>query len=307
MQSASIVTELGPAPSWLNESYHDIPMRDGYMSNIKTHRPSSGPAGPLIVLAFGGGFLGGDNDQLTGFSRAFVQLFGATVVNINYRLAPEHPFPTSQLDGIDSMKWIAENASDALLHADPSQGFIMGGLSAGATLTAALTRKFQEEKLAHPLTGQWIAIGQMMDDKSCPAKFKQHYLSREQNADGPGLNKAFLDLIYRKTQWDEHHELGNAVNSKAPISDQPKTFIQTDGLDPLRDDGLIYEEMLKEAGVPTRIGLYPGTPHGSIMGARTTAVGIKENVDAVNGVAWLLGKDQVSATEALQALQIKPL
>ncbi|KAK3707650.1 hypothetical protein LTR37_011998 [Vermiconidia calcicola] len=129
------LARLGPAPAWLSESYHDIPMRDGYMSSIKVQKPSNGPAGPLVVLCFGGGFIAGDSDQQSQKARALAKLFGATVVNINSRLAPEHKFPQSQYDAIDSVKWIAENASRDLLAADPSKGFIMGGISAGAILT----------------------------------------------------------------------------------------------------------------------------------------------------------------------------
>ena len=110
-------------------------MRDGYMSSIKVQKPSNGPAGPLVVLCFGGGFIAGDSDQQSQKARALAKLFGATVVNINSRLAPEHKFPQSQYDAIDSVKWIAENASRDLLAADPSKGFIMGGISAGAILT----------------------------------------------------------------------------------------------------------------------------------------------------------------------------
>lgn len=60
-------------------------MRDGYMSSIKISKPSSGPAGPLIVLLFGGGFVAGDKDQLTELARTAVQLWGATAACISYR------------------------------------------------------------------------------------------------------------------------------------------------------------------------------------------------------------------------------
>lgn len=78
-------------------------------------------------------------------------------MGISYRHAPEHTGSQQAYDAWDSMKWIAENATGDLINADPSKGFVMGGLSAGACLTVVLSRKFQEEKLAHPLTGQWLA------------------------------------------------------------------------------------------------------------------------------------------------------
>ena len=70
-----------------------FPVRDGFSSSLKIHKPAKG-GGPLIVLAFGGGFLGGDNDQLSEYARALVQLFGATVVNISYRVGPRGEVPS---------------------------------------------------------------------------------------------------------------------------------------------------------------------------------------------------------------------
>ena len=63
----------------------------------------------------------------------------------------------SQYDTWDSLKWIADNATGTVLGADPSKGFIVGGISAGACLSAVFSRKLQGEPLAHPLTGQWLA------------------------------------------------------------------------------------------------------------------------------------------------------
>lgn len=85
------------------ESHKEIPMRDGFMSSLKIQRPPDGSkAGPLIVLLFGGGFVGGTNEQFSKFGRVLANLFGATVVSIAYRLGPEWKFPYSQHDTQDS-------------------------------------------------------------------------------------------------------------------------------------------------------------------------------------------------------------
>lgn len=101
---APMLAKLGPSPANVSETTHDIPMRDGFSSTLRIQRPSFGSPGPLIVLCFGGGFVGGSNKQFTGEARALVQLFGATVVSIAYRLAPEYKFPYSQYDAWDSCK-----------------------------------------------------------------------------------------------------------------------------------------------------------------------------------------------------------
>jgi acetyl esterase/lipase len=103
------------------------------------------------------GFIGGNNDQFANIGRALVKLFNATVASISYRHAPEFKKSQQAYDTWDNMKWIADNATGDILKADPSKGFLMGGMSAGACLTIVLSRKFQEEKLSHPLTGQWLA------------------------------------------------------------------------------------------------------------------------------------------------------
>src|ERR1700761_1826498 len=180
---------LGPAESAITEEYKDIPMRDGFASSIKIHKPSQPPASgsPLIVFCFGGGFISGSSDSGTPYARAFVRLFGAVVVNISYRLAPENKFPISWYDAIDSAKGIAEHAKE--LGSDPTKGFIIGGVSAGGTyagalsgfvgieplmypsplgnLTANLTLASITEKFAHPVTGQWLN-GQYFKEQQQP-------------------------------------------------------------------------------------------------------------------------------------------
>ncbi|KAG9956007.1 lipase/esterase, partial [Aureobasidium melanogenum] len=120
---------LGPAAPHVEESFQNITMRDGFESQIKIHKPTGKTGGPLIVLVFGGGFVVGDNQQLTPYSRGLARAFDAVVVNTAYRLAPENKFPTAAHDTEDTLLWIAKNAES--LGADPSKGFILGGVSAG--------------------------------------------------------------------------------------------------------------------------------------------------------------------------------
>ena len=102
-----------PALPSSEEFYHSTPMRDGFSSAMKILKPAAGSSpGPLIVLCFGGGFVGGTMEQLSKIARALRTLFGATVVSISYRLAPEWKFPFAQHDTWDSLKWIAENATN---------------------------------------------------------------------------------------------------------------------------------------------------------------------------------------------------
>ncbi len=303
--TAQVIQHIGKPPSGTTETYHDIAMRDGYMSSIKIHRPAEDIEGPLIVLIFGGGFIAGNNDQSTPTARALVGLFNATVVNIDYRLSPEHKFPQAQLDAIDSLKWIAENAKGTLLSADPEKGFIIGGSSAGGCIAACLSRKFQEEKLAHPLTGQWLNIPITMSFESCPMEYRDKYISMQQNANAPVLPAKAIEMMIAQSGFDKTSDLGCAALSKTPISGQPRTYMQVCGMDPLRDDGLLYEEMLKQAGVPTKIDFYPGCPHGHIMLMAGSPLGNQANMDTLLGIGWLLGID-IPEDKATMAIGLRP-
>lgn len=220
-------------------------MRDGSTSSLKVFRPSDGAPGPLLVLCFGGGFIAGDNDQMTETARISVQLFGATVVNISYRVAPEFTFPVQQLDSWDSLEWIANNATGDVLAANPLKGFVLGGVSSGASITAALSRMVQEHKLAYPLTGtssntavspmwklyrvdisfrqgQWLAVPSLMDEQSCPQEYRKSWISHDQNAIGHSLDRETRAVMRDAAAWDSTSELRFAAVSKTRISEQPR-------------------------------------------------------------------------------------
>ena len=292
---------IGPPEGPITEEYKDIPMRDGFQSSIKIHKPTQPQANgsPLIIFCFGGGFISGDNDAGTAFARAWVRLFGAVVVSISYRLAPEYKFPISQYDGIDSAKWLAEHASE--LGADPTKGFIVGGISAGGQLTAVITNASFTEGFKYPITGQWLCVPSVMDEVTVPEKYEKYFLAMKQNTDVPILPASALDALKVHVEWDEKSPLRYPILSEVPLSKLPPAYLQADGLDPLRDDALIYEEMLKEAGVKTRIDFYPGCPHAHFALMPGIEVSNKGVADIMVGMGWLLGKE-VSPETGMKAM-----
>ncbi|KAI7267975.1 lipase/esterase [Hortaea werneckii] len=301
---ATTLAQLGPPESTLVETEQDIPMRDGYASSMKIHKPATPPpqGSPLIVLLFGGGFIGGSKHQMTPNARAMVRAFGAVVVNLSYRLAPQHKFPTAINDCWDGIKWLAAHARE--LGADPTKGFVVGGVSAGGLSSAVMCTLAAEEKLNPPLTGAWLSVPAIFDDegKHVPEKYRKYYLSHQHNAEAPVLDQAAMDALTMHNEWDLDSPLRIPVLSKAPLSQLPPTYFQACGMDPIRDHALVYEEMLKQAGVKTRIDHYPGCPHAHFAFFPGLEVTNKANSDIIVNVGWLLGKE-ISAEEGLKAYE----
>lgn len=228
--SAMTMDQIGAAEPAINESYIIIPMRDGFQSSVVVDKPTTPPTAgsPLIVLIFGGGWISGEKETMIPFGRALVRLFGAVVVRISYRLAPEHKFPTSQNDCWDSVQWIAAHASE--LNADPTRGFLVGGVSAGGTNAAVCTTLSVEEKLNPPIAGQWLCVPAIMFEQHVPDKYKKHFLAHEHNKNAPILPTWTLEALANHTSWDANSPLRSPILSKAPLSDLPPTFIQADGM-----------------------------------------------------------------------------
>jgi len=280
-----------------------IPMRDGYQAIARVRKPKSpSTCGcPLVILAFGGGWIAGDNKQMVVEARSFVRAFSAVVVNICYRLAPEHKFPQSWEDAWDNLVWLVAHASQ--LGADPTKGLIMGGTSAGAASTAVCARKAQVEPLVYPLTGQWLNVPSILAEHQIPEQWKHLYVSLKQNEQAPILPSSALDALEKHTNWDMDSPWRSPLSSTHPLAGLPKTYIQVDGMDCLRDDGLLYDEMLSEAGVETRCDLYAGCPHAHATFVPGKAA-VKAQLDLVKNVGWMLGQelDDVAARKALRML-----
>lgn len=279
-----------PVPSTLTESYVDIDMRDGYKSKLKIFKPTSGIKGPLVMLIFGGGFIFGSCERMTLYSRAMVQLFGATVINISYRLAPEHIFPVAHHDAWDSFQWVCANM--ATLNADPTEGFVVGGVSAGANIAAVIAQQALIVKTTPPLTGINLSVPVLFSvPEDVPEKYRDLWISREQNADAPFLGKKECDTAGAMFQPDITSEWYTPYHSVKPHVGLPRCHIQACGLDPLRDDALIHEKVLRDRGVETRLDVWPGMPHTvSALPAELDFVR-KTMVDTYAGFAWLLRKD----------------
>ncbi|KAH6659149.1 Alpha/Beta hydrolase protein [Truncatella angustata] len=268
-----------------------ISARDGYQIPIRTYKPVNPPktGSPLIVIFHGGGFTLGDLETEEGSCRNFCQQLGCTVVNVDYRLAPENPFPTPLYDAYDSVKWAASNASK--LGANPDAGFLLGAVSAGANLALVSATLARDEKLSPPLTGLWLSIPIVMSMKFPPAHLVAELQSFEQCKEAPVLNAKTWKVLIDAYKPDERSRLFNLYSETDPVSRAglPPVYFQVCGWDPLRDEALCFErELREEHGTKTKLKLYPGMPHGFWSFFPQLGKTPQWVAETVSGIQWLL-------------------
>ena len=205
---------------------------------MRVYRPSGDAAGTLMFI-HGGGFVIGDLDSYDFQCRTLCSKAGVVVVSIDYRLAPEHPFPAAVEDAAAALDWV-------LAHEDGP--YVIGGDSAGGNLAAVTSRpELAAQLLLYPVTDmvtEWPSI--------------------EENAEGMFLTRDDM-------QWFNNHYMGGdeslrsdprASPALGELGDSPTTLIYTAQYDPLRDDGDAYAEALSAAGVKVIHRRFEGLIHG---------------------------------------------
>lgn len=224
---------------------HQIPVR--------LYLPGANAALPVLVYFHGGGWVIGGIDTHDNFCRHLANAAACAVVSVDYRLAPEHKFPTGLEDCYTAVQWIIANAM--AFNIDPSR-MAVGGDSAGGNLAAAVTLLAYDrggpdlsyQVLIYPLTDYWIPS---------PPSYMEL---------GVGYSLTRDSMI-----WFWHHYLPSSTSPDNPylcplrassLEGVPSAFVVTAAYDPLRDEGERYAERLKEAGVPVVLKRYDGMMHG---------------------------------------------
>ncbi|KAI0364166.1 hypothetical protein BV20DRAFT_974747 [Pilatotrama ljubarskyi] len=252
---------------------------------------------PLLVWYHGGGWSMGSIELDDYHLRILCVKLKLAVVNVEYRLAPEHPFPTPLEDALAALKWAAQNP--ALLKADLKKGFIVGGESAGANMSASLAIIARDDQFFHdrPLTGQLLQEPKVVHLDAYPEHLKAELRSTEENANAPIMSteniRRLIGTPDKPVGWYNPPPRDPRFSPLLSPSHAglPRAYIQAMGLDPLRDHALVYSRVLREAGVETKVDLYPGVSHGFhyIFPTISTALRVREGV--VEGLKWLLGRN----------------
>lgn len=291
---AGLVASLGSPHPEIDELYHHVTLSDGHEAKLKIFRPRSGRVDaprPLVVPFHGGGFGCGSIEMCTRPGREFALAFNAVVVSASYRLAPEHLFSQSVLDGREVVRWLDTHASHEAILADPSAGFVVGGLSAGGTL-ASIAPTQLAGTLRHNITGIFLGIPTLLTKEIVPDKYKDLWTSRFDGTTDPAITQSWVDENVEAIGLDPFSPYFSVLNSSTGVHGLPRTYIQVGGRDVFRDDGVVYQKILADAEVDAKVDVHPEEGHSwfSIWWNKDTrSATLKEKTMA--GMAWLLRQD----------------
>lgn len=209
----------------------------------------------LLIYLHGGGWVTGDLDSHDNICRTLANESGHHVLSVDYRLAPEHPYPAALDDSLAAVRWAHANTTHLGCRADR---IAIGGDSAGASLAAVIAQQapipLAFQLLVYPVT-------------DCTASHKSY----QENANGPFLTAASM-------RWYIDHYLAGNVASDDPLvspifatdavlAATPSALVITAEYDPLRDEGDAYARRLAHVGVPTSHVRFFGMFHGFFSNA----------------------------------------
>ena len=245
-----------------------VPGRSGDLRARVYHPLGSSTAAPRPALVYlhGGGFVLGTLDGVDEVCRAIAARSGWTVLSLEYRLAPEHPYPAALEDSFDALAWLRGSALECGI--DPDM-IAVGGDSAGGNLAAALCLQLRD--LGLPLPVAQVLVYPAVDDAFSTASWREF-------ADAPLLTAADARWF-----WEQYMGPGRlraadqyaAPMKAASLRGLPPALVLTAEVDPLRDDAEAYAERLRRDGVRVTSIRHSGVFHGFF-----TEVGVFAKTDA---------------------------
>ncbi len=251
---ANLLAQLPPKlPPVASADDRKVASADGSIP-VRIYRPE-GEASGCLVYFHGGGFIMGSLDTHDQICREICVGARSVIVSVDYRLAPEHPFPCGLNDGESVLRWVAGHAAE--LGIAPGK-IMVGGDSAGGNIATALAIRMRDRN--GPQVHGQVLLYPVTD---APQPYKPSYIA---NAIGYSLTR---DDMLRF--WRDYAGAASAANDPEiyplraeKLSGLPPTLVITAEFDPLRDEGNQYAQRLIDAGVPTTLTQYDGAIHGFI-------------------------------------------
>ncbi len=271
-QAGADVLEVPKAALARVEDLH-IPARDGHALPARLYAPSTDAGLPVLMYLHGGGFTIGNLATHDILCRELARLAGCMVVSLDYRLAPEHRFPTAHNDAWDALQWLARQGQT--LGADPAR-LAVGGDSAGGTLAAASAILARDAGL--PLALQLLIYPGCAPHQDTPshATFARGLVLEE-----PAISWFFGNYVQSRAEredWRFAPLLAPDVEGVAPA------WVGLAECDPLVDEGIEYADKLRRAGVPVDLDIYRGVTHEFIKMGRAIPEARKAHADAARAL-----------------------
>jgi acetyl esterase len=275
---ARIAYEVGadvlevPSPKLARVESFTLPVRDGHELPVRLYAPSNERL-PVLVYFHGGGFTIGSIATHDVLCRTLSHLAHCAVVSVNYRLAPTHKFPVAHDDAWDSVQWLAQQGGE--LGLDVSR-MAVGGDSAGGTLAAACALQARDSGL--PLALQLLIYPGCAAHADTPSHktFARGFLLEDTHI-------AYFFDHYLRTEADRKDWRFAPLNAPDVDGVAPAWFGLAE-CDPLVDEGVLYADKLRAAGVPVDLEIYRGVVHEFIKMGRAIPQARQAHADAARAL-----------------------
>ncbi len=274
-----------PKPALQRVEALSIPARDGQVLPARLYAPSMDSL-PVLMYFHGGGFTIGSVATHDVLCRQLSHLSGCAVVSVDYRLAPEHQFPVAANDAWDALQWLAAHAAGLGLDATR---LAVGGDSAGGTLAAMCAILARDAGLPLAL--------QLLFYPGCAAH--QDTASHQTFAKGFVLDEADITWFfnhYVRSPADRDDWRFAPLNAP-DVDDVAPAWLGLAECDPLVDEGVMYADKLRTAGVPVDLEIYRGVTHEFIKMGRIIPEARQAHADAARALRQAFNLDLSTTTE----------
>lgn len=239
---------------------------------LRVYSPDTIGPWPVLLYAHGGGFVIGDLETHDKVCRTLCHHTGMLVVAVDYRLAPEHPFPAAPDDVEAALRWVLANAS--ALGGDANR-IVVAGDSAGAQLALVASRRVNARDLR--------ALGLIYPVAQHPSQPSASYPENEGKFLTMGVMQWFMtSYLGKQADADKHPDF--ALLDSGGLANLPATWVATMGHDPLRDEGHALAQRIDSAGVEVTHRHYPSAIHACIHFTAVSPVGLRVMTDLAQ---WL--------------------